>query len=183
LFRELSLHILDISENSVQACAKNIEVSVEENIATDRLRIIIKDDGKGMNADQIMLVTNPFFTSRTTRKVGLGIPFLKEAAEATNGYLRIESQEGSGTTLIVEFQRSHIDRMPLGDLESTFMNLLVGYPKVHWIFRYKKDNEEFLLDDQTIKKELAEIPLSDPIILAYLRGLITDGINETRSAD
>jgi signal transduction histidine kinase len=104
LFRELSLHILDISENSVQACAKNIEVSVEENIATDRLRIIIKDDGKGMNADQIILVTNPFFTSRTTRKVGLGIPFLKEAAEATNGYLRIESQEGSGTTLIATWK-------------------------------------------------------------------------------
>jgi hypothetical protein len=183
LLRELSLHILDIAENSVQARAKNIEVGVEENRKTDRLRINIKDDGKGMNTDQLAQVTNPFFTSRTTRKVGLGIPFLKEAAEATNGYLKIESDEGIGTTLKVEFQRSHIDRMPLGDLESTYLNLLVGYPDIHWILRYKLDKKEFFLDDQNLKKELADIPLSDPTVLTYLKNLIYNGIKEARSVD
>jgi anti-sigma regulatory factor (Ser/Thr protein kinase) len=177
LLRELSLHILDIAENSVQANAKIIEVSVEENISTDKLRMTIKDDGKGMNAEQLAQVMDPFFTSRTTRKVGLGIPFLKQAAEATNGYLKIESTKGIGTILNVEFQRSHIDRMPLGDLENSYLNLLVGYPQVHWIFRYKKEKKEFLLDDQIIKKGLAGIPLSDPIILTYLRDLITKGIH------
>ncbi len=183
MLRELSLHILDIAENSVQAKAKNIEVSVEEDQANDRLRITIKDDGKGMNAERLAQVTDPFFTSRTTRKVGLGIPFLKEAAEACNGFLKIKSAEGIGTTLHVEFQRSHIDRMPLGDLESTYLNLLIGYPDVHWILRYKMDKKEFVLDDQLTKKELADIPLCDPTVLAYLRNLISDGITKARTAD
>jgi hypothetical protein len=183
LLRELSLHILDIAENSVQAKANNIEVSVEEDNANDRLRITIKDDGKGMNAERLAQVTDPFFTSRTSRKVGLGIPFLKEAAEACNGFLKMESAEGIGTTLDVEFQRSHIDRMPLGDLESTYLNLLVGYPDVHWIFRYKMDKKEFLLDDLLTKKELVDIPLSDPVVLSYLRKLISNGIIEARTAD
>jgi anti-sigma regulatory factor (Ser/Thr protein kinase) len=182
LLRELSLHILDIAENSVQAKAKNIKVSVEEDSESDRLRIVIKDNGKGMNPQSVAQVTNPFFTSRTTRKVGLGIPFLKEAAESCNGYLKIESSEGIGTTMEVEFQRSHIDRMPLGDLEGTFLNLLVGYPDIHWIFRYKFDKKEFILDDGLIKKELVDIPLSDPTVLSYLRNLISDRINEIRIA-
>jgi hypothetical protein len=180
LLRELSLHILDIAENSVGAKAKNIEVCVVEDTKSDRLQIMIKDNGKGMNPQSVAQVTNPFFTSRTTRKVGLGIPFLKEAAESCNGYLKIESAEGIGTTMEVEFQRSHIDRMPLGDLESTFLNLLVGYPDVHWIFRYRMDNKEFILDDGLIKKELVEIPLSDPIVLSYLRKLISDRMDEIR---
>jgi anti-sigma regulatory factor (Ser/Thr protein kinase) len=180
LLRELSLHILDIAENSVQAKAKNIKLSIEEDSVSDRLRIVIKDNGKGMNPQSVAKVTNPFFTSRTTRKVGLGIPFLKEAAENCNGYLKIESAEGIGTTMEVEFQRSHIDRMPLGDLESTFLNLLVGYPDVHWIFRYKFDKKEFNFDDGLIKKELVDIPLSDPTVLSYLRNLISDRMNEIR---
>jgi anti-sigma regulatory factor (Ser/Thr protein kinase) len=180
LLRELSLHILDIAENSVQAKAKNIEVSIEEDTESDRLRIVIKDNGKGMNPQSVAQVTNPFFTSRTTRKVGLGIPFLKEAAESCNGFLKIESSEGIGTIMEVEFQRSHIDRMPLGDLESTFLNLLVGYPEVHWIFRYRKDKKEFILEDDLLKKELIGIPLSDPTVLSYLRKLISDRMNEIR---
>ncbi len=183
MLRELSLHILDIAENSVQAKAKNIDVSVEEDQESDRLRITVKDDGKGMNTERLAQVTDPFFTSRTTRKVGLGIPFLKEAAEACNGFLKIESAEGIGTTLHVEFQRSHLDRMPLGDLESTYLNLLVGYPDVHWILRYKMDKKEFVLDDQLIKNELPDIPLCDPTILAYLRKIISDGIAEARTID
>ncbi len=182
MLRELSLHILDIAENSVQAKANKIKVSVEEDSVSDRLRIVIKDNGKGMNPQSVAQVTNPFFTSRTTRKVGLGIPFLKEAAESCNGYLKIESAEGIGTTMEVEFQRSHIDRMPLGDLESTFLNLLVGYPDVHWIFRYKIEKKEFILDDGLIKKELVDIPLSDPTVLSYLRNLISDRMNEIRIA-
>jgi hypothetical protein len=176
LLRELSLHILDIAENSIQAKAKKIEVSVFEDSAFDRLRITIKDDGHGMSIEKLNRISDPFVTSRTTRKVGLGIPFLKEAAEACNGFLRVNSIEGEGTTLEVEFQRSHIDRMPLGDLSGTFLTLLVGYPQIHWAFRYQNDHKEFLLDDQDLKKELSGIPLSDATVLAYLKKTLDEGI-------
>ncbi len=97
-------------------------------------------------------LSDPFVTSRTTRKVGLGIPFLKAAAEACNGHLRIESAIGKGTEMEVEFQRSHIDRMPLGDLQDTCLNLLIGYPNVHWMFEYQKDQNHFYLDDHELKR-------------------------------
>ena len=90
-----------------------------------------------MDAETVKRVTDPFITSRTTRKVGLGLPFLKAAAEACQGSLSIHSQLGVGTQIEVNFQRSHIDRMPLGDLQTTFLNLLIGYPQVHWIFNIK----------------------------------------------
>ena len=108
--------------------------------------------------------------------MGLGIPFLKEAAEDCNGFLKVHSIEGKGTTLEVEFQRSHIDRMPLGDLAGTFLTLLVGYPQIHWIFRYLNDHKEFSLDDEDIKNELSGIPLSDATVLAYLKKTLNDGI-------
>jgi hypothetical protein len=176
LLRELSLHILDIAENSVQAGAKTIEIEVKEDTKLDRLRIQVKDDGRGMSKEKMENLSDPFVTSRTTRKVGLGIPFLKEAADACNGYLKIESTIGKGTQVEVNFQRSHIDRMPLGDLAGTFLNLLVGYPEVNWIFNYQKDEKIFHLNDTDLKKELAGIPLSDATVLSYLRETIEDGV-------
>ncbi|RPI30832.1 MAG: ATP-binding protein, partial [Chloroflexota bacterium] len=110
--REIALHLLDIAENSVAAGAKNIAISVCEDLTSDRLRASVSDDGKGMDADLVARVTDPFVTSRTTRKVGLGIPLFKAAAEACNGCLDIVSQPGKGTCIEVEFQHSHIDRMP-----------------------------------------------------------------------
>ena len=181
MLKELSLHILDIAENSVQAKAKKIIIKVEENIRNDRLNIQIIDNGIGMSPTTLAQATNPFYTSRTTRKVGLGIPFLKEAAEACNGSLQIESKEKIGTKIKVEFQLSHIDRMPLGNLEDTFLNLVIGYPEVHWEFHFKIDNNEFVFDDEPIKKILGDISLSDPSVLAFLRKTIFSGIAEVRS--
>lgn len=183
MLREISLHILDIAENSVQAGAKRIEIEVVEDILKDRLRIKIKDNGCGMTKEKLTNFSDPFITTRTTRKVGLGIPFLKEAAESCNGFLEIHSESGIGTTIKVEFQHSHIDRMPLGDLAGTFLNLLVGYPKVNWVFSYQKNEKKFYLDDQIIKKELENIPLSDATVLSFLRKTIENGINEVKSCD
>lgn len=177
MLRELSLHILDIAENSVQAGAKTVEIEVLEDTKQDRLKILVKDDGRGMTEEKMERLSDPFITSRTTRKVGLGIPFLKAAAEACNGHLKIESAIGKGTELEVEFQRSHIDRMPLGDLAGTFLNLLVGYPDVNWIFNYQKDEKDFFLNDQEFKNELAGIPLSDATVLSFLRKTINEGIS------
>jgi hypothetical protein len=169
---------MDIAENSVNAGASRVEISVEENLKKDRLSISITDNGKGMDAEMVKRVTDPFITTRTTRKVGLGIPFLKEAAEACRGGLRIESQPGVGTNIFVDFQRSHIDRMPLGNLPSTFLNLMIGYPCVNWVFRYRVDDRVFEFDDQAVKDTLQDVPLSEPSVIAYLNRALTNGINE-----
>lgn len=174
--RELALHLLDIAENSVAAGAKAITVTVEEDPQKDRLRMSVEDDGKGMDEVMVARVTDPFVTSRTTRKVGLGIPLLKAAAEACNGYLRINSAVGRGTRLEVEFQRSHIDRMPLGDLPSTLLELIVAWPQIHWVFYYCCNGSSFAFDDGPIKQELGDVSLTEPAILTYLRETLEDGV-------
>lgn len=176
--RELSLHLLDIVENSITAEAKRIKITVQEDSKTDLLKMIVEDDGKGMNAEMVARVVDPFTTTRTTRKVGLGIPFLKAAAEACNGLLEIKSQPGKGTTLVVQFKRSHIDRMPLGDLVNTIINLLVSNPQVHWIFEYIFNDQSYLFDDEPVKKELEGLPLSEPDILNCLHEMLNSGIRE-----
>ena len=176
--KELSLHILDIAENSVGASSTQITIEVRESTANDRLRICIIDNGKGMSPEQVEKVIDPFVTSRTTRKVGLGIPLLKAAAEMCDGYLVIESQLGIGTKLTVEFKKSHIDRMPMGDLPGTILQLVVGYPTINIIFVYSKDDDEIIFDDRLIKQELDGIPLTEPEILAYIRKEIEAGYYE-----
>ena len=175
--RELALHLLDIAENSVSAKADAIQIIVEEDHAADRLRISVIDNGAGMSPEMVARVTDPFVTSRTTRKVGLGIPLLKAAAEACNGGLTIQSHLGEGTCVTVEFQQSHIDRMPLGNLASTMLTLVVGSPEVHWVLRYTVDGREFIFDDQPVKEAVDGVPLSDPAILGYLRDTLETGIH------
>ena len=175
--RELSLHLLDIAENGVSAGAQNITITIAEDLRTDRLQLAVEDDGRGMDAAMVEQVTNPFITTRTTRKVGLGIPLLKLAAEMCNGGLTVESTPNVGTTVNVDFQRSHIDRMPLGDVVGTMLSLLVGWPQVHWVLRYRVDDEEFVFDDAPIKEELGDVlPLSDPEVIGFLRGALREGI-------
>lgn len=174
--RELALHLLDIAENSVSAKADTIQIQVEEDHAADRLRLKVIDNGVGMSEDMVAKVIDPFVTSRTTRKVGLGIPLLKAAAEACDGGLTIQSQSGKGTCVSVEFQQSHIDRMPLGNLASTILTLVIGSPEVHWIFTYTVDQQSFIFDDLSVKETLDGIPLSEPAVLGYLRDTLEEGI-------
>ncbi len=180
--RELALHILDIAENSIEADAGMVEISVIESTAQDRLAICVTDDGKGMDAETVARVIDPFVTHRTTRKVGLGIPLLKEAAEACHGSLAIQSAPGQGTRLTVDFQRSHIDRMPLGDLAATFITLLISHPQTHWKFYYQVDDNAFDFDDAPIKNELGDIPLTEPAVLSYLKNVLTDGVTQAQAA-
>lgn len=186
--REIALHLLDIAENSVSAGAKRVEISVEEDLANDRLRLAVQDNGRGMDAQLLAQVSDPFTTSRTTRRVGLGIPLLKAAAEACRGSLKFSSSPRQGTCLMVEFQRSHIDRMPLGDLVGTMLTLIVGYPQVHWRFAYriyprqKSDPVEFVFDDEPVKQALAGASLSEPDILAFLRHSLREGIKQVQQS-
>ena len=178
--KELSLHILDIAENSVNAKASRIEISVTENLNKDELIIRIKDNGQGMNPEKLKNISDPFITSRTTRKVGLGIPFLKAAAEACNGGMTLSSQPGVGTEIVVNFQHSHIDRMPLGDLKSTWLNLLIGYPQVNWVLKYSINGKTFVLDDKPIKETLQEVQLSDPLVIKFLKEEISNGFESLK---
>lgn len=180
--RELALHLLDIAENSVSAQARRVEINVEEDLPHDRLRLWVKDDGRGMDQDMAARVTDPFVTSRTTRKVGLGIPLLKAAAESCNGHLRIHSAVGRGTCVEVEFQRSHIDRMPLGDLAGTLYILVVGWPDVRWVFHYCAGEAEFEFDSEPIKQELGDVPLTEPAVLAFIRETLQQGIAECQQS-
>ena len=174
--RELALHLLDIAQNSLAAGAHQVRISVMEDTRQDVLELTVQDDGKGMSSRVAAQVTDPFFTSRTTRKVGLGLPLLKEAAEACAGGLTIQSEVGKGTAVNVIFQSSHIDRMPLGDLASTFYTLLVTAPQVRWLFVYALDGAEFRFDSQPIMDILGDINLTEPSVLAYLRETITQGL-------
>lgn len=179
--REIALHLLDIAENSVAAGSRNIHIDVLEDLQNDLLKVSVKDDGRGMDAEAAKRVLDPFYTTRTTRKVGLGIPLLKLAAEQSEGSLTLETESGKGTRIEASFRHSHIDRMPLGDVGTTFLTLLISYPHIHWLFKYQmtiKDSstKSFELDDEEIKSVLGDTPLTEPDVLKIIRGMIEEGI-------
>jgi hypothetical protein len=174
--REIALHLLDIAENSVAAGATRVAIDINEDLAQDRLKIAVQDNGRGMDETTAAQVVDPFYTSRTTRKVGLGLPLFKAAAEACNGYLRLTSKVGAGTRVEAEFQRSHIDRMPLGDLAATMLQLVIGHPEVNWVLHYAVGDRSFTFDDAPIKAELEGVPLTEPAVLGFLREMLEEGI-------
>ena len=179
--REIALHLLDIAENSVAAGSRNICMDVAEDLKSDLLRVSVRDDGRGMDAETAKRVLDPFYTTRTTRKVGLGIPLLKLAAEQSEGGLTLETESGKGTRIEASFRHSHIDRMPLGDVGTTFLTLLISYPHIHWVFNYQMTTKDgstktFELDDEEIKSVLGDTPLTEPDVLKIIRGMIEEGI-------
>lgn len=175
--RELALHILDIAENSIAAGASQVAICIRKDTRNDELVITVKDNGQGMDDELIAKVMDPFITSRTTRKVGLGIPLLKQAANACNGDLTIQSQPGKGTLLTAKFQECHIDRMPIGNLADTFLTLLLGTPEVNWVLDYQVNDEIFHFDDTEVKEVLDGMSLTDYRVIEYLTNTIQNGIN------
>jgi hypothetical protein len=179
--REIALHLLDIAENSVAAQSCNICIEVDENLQSDLLSISVTDDGRGMDEQTARQVMDPFYTTRTTRKVGLGIPLLKFAAEMTEGGLSLVTEPGKGAKIQASFRHSHIDRMPLGDLPLTFLTLLVSYPNIHWIFVYRVTDrngksDSFNFDDVELKAVLGDVSMTEPLILKYVRGIFEEGV-------
>lgn len=151
---DLSLHILDIAENSIDAGAKNIEITVIEDTAGDILSIELTDDGKGMTREAVESATDPFFTTRTTRRVGLGLPLLREAAEAANGSLIVRSAPGEGTTVLATFQLSHIDRKPLGLMADTIVALIATPREIDIIYSHIRDGRTVALDTKALRRQL-----------------------------
>ncbi|MDP3011476.1 MAG: HAMP domain-containing sensor histidine kinase [Candidatus Hydromicrobium sp.] len=149
---DLSLHILDIVENSIRAHAKKIEIKIIEEKKKDLLTIEIIDDGKGMDRKTLKNVLDPFFTTKNTRKVGLGLSLLAQSAEESGGSIEIESKPGQGTKVKATFGYSHIDRKPLGDVHESLKVLITANPDINFIYEYQKDDVGYRLDTKEIKK-------------------------------
>ena len=173
--QELSLNILDIAQNSVVAGASLIEIGVEMSGEENRMMAItIKDNGKGMDAETLAAVENPFFTSRTTRKVGLGIPLFKQAAEQTGGSFSITSQLGEGTLVKAVFDTQSIDFTPLGEVWDTVAILIQMNENIEFVYTVKKGEDEFVCDTRQLKEVMEGMPLSDVMVVQWIKEFIRE---------
>lgn len=179
---ELSLNILDVAKNSVSAGASRIGIAIRADSAADQLTITIEDNGCGMSPETVARVIDPFYTTRTTRKVGLGVPFFKMAAELTGGALRIDSTPGEGTCVTATFGLHHIDRMPLGDLASSFCALVQSNPEIDFVLDYAVDDRSFTIRTAEYREILGDVSLSEPEVLAFISANIQEGIGECGGA-
>jgi len=176
--RELSLHILDIVENGITAGADCIHIEVTESRTADFLTIKIRDNGRGISAEKLARLKDPFVTSRTTRRVGLGLPLLAAAAERCDGKLAVEAGTPGGTEVTATFRYSHIDRAPMGDMASTTATLLMGNPQIDFVYTHVIDGQEFILDTRELKKELGNHSLEDPMVVHRLGKNIRTSLNQ-----
>lgn len=172
--RELSLHILDALENALEAGASRVELTIDEDPQADRLHITIRDNGRGMSAEQLVRAFDPFYTTRKTRRVGLGLPLFRAAAQRCNGDVTLASEEGQGTTLQATFQYSHIDRAPLGDMVGTLLAFLLR-GECDLVYRHRVGEREFAFDTAEIRAALGGVPLSHPEVRRWLRAFIVEG--------
>ncbi len=176
--QELSLNILDIAQNSVKAGATRVDIELD--FKDSRLTVVVRDNGCGMDAEQLAHVTDPFFTSRTTRRVGLGVPFFKMAAEQTGGSFDITSEPGVGTCVTASFDTGHIDCLPVGDMTETFMVLITCNEHMDFFYRYATPKGEFCTDTVQLKDILEGVPLSEPDVAAFVRQYIKEHTEEIK---
>lgn len=173
---DLSLHVMDIVENSINAGATVVKIELSEDRQKDLLEIVIQDNGSGMNKDTSDRARDPFFTTRTTRRVGMGLALLEQAAREANGELSMVSKPAHGTEVRAKFQASHIDRKPIGDMASTMISLIVGNPEVDFLYRANIEEATVELDTREIKAELGGIDsLTDPAFIKVLREVLKGG--------
>ena len=176
--KELSLHILDIAKNSVKANASLIEIIIDEDIENNLLSIDINDNGCGMSREFLEKVKDPFSTTRTTRKVGMGISLFEAAANQCGGVLDISSEEGVGTKIHVTFIYDSIDRAPVGDMPGTMQTLISGSPEIDFLYRHTISGKEFVLDTKEIRKVLGDVSLDTPEVSLWIYDFVKDGLDE-----
>ena len=175
--KELSLHILDLAENGIAAKASLIRILVDERNSDNRLTIEIEDNGKGIPPVILDRITDPFVTSRTTRRVGMGLSLFKAAAERCGGCFEIRSAQGRGTMVKGVFQYDHIDRAPVGDMASTLVSLIAGYPEIDIDYTHMYDGRDFTFDTREIRMELDGVPLNEPAVLQHLKQAIKEQLD------
>ncbi len=176
---DLSLHILDVAENSITAGAGRIEIKIYEDTGANLLTVEISDNGKGMDKELLKNACDPFYTTRTTRRVGLGIPLLAQAARESNGDISVKSKIGEGTSIKASFQYDHIDRKPLGDIGQTIIILIMSNPDIDFLFEHKKNDDSYTLDTAEIKKELDGVPINTPEVINIIKDDISTWLNDT----
>jgi len=175
---DLSLHLLDIMENSLDARAGRIEVRIDEDPDADLLTLEILDDGKGMDAETVKKVTDPFFTTRKTRRFGLGLSMLSESAKATGGKLEVVSAPGKGTRVRVVFRQSHIDMKPFGDIAQTLITIIAAHPRIELRYHHTIGAQSFCFDTREIMSESGELPMDSPLILRRIEEHIRESLEE-----
>ncbi|NLK98229.1 ATP-binding protein [Defluviitalea saccharophila] len=178
--KELSLHILDIIENSVRAKASEIKLEITEDLEENLFEIKIEDNGKGMDEEFAKAIKDPFKTTRTTRKVGLGVPLLVAACNRCNGDVEIQSTLGEGTKLRAWMEHNHIDRVPLGDIVSTITNLIMSNPSIEFIYVHRYNNRVFRIDTQEIKDILGGVPINELSVIAWIKEYLAENLTEIR---
>jgi len=177
------MHILDIVENSTRAGAKLVKIRIVENKKRDKFFIYISDDGEGMDEDTLKKALDPFFTSKTVRNIGLGLPMLFHATKNTEGHFSVESKRGKGTRVAADFKHSHIDRQPLGDITGTIISLIAGDPDVDFVYSHQNGDLIYTLDTREIKRELEDIPINNTKVLRFIRTNIEEGLKEIEASN
>ncbi|MBE0638245.1 MAG: ATP-binding protein [Bacteroidales bacterium] len=178
--KDLSLHILDIVHNSIRAQASLIIISISENPEADEYLLQIRDNGTGIPPEVLPNVTDPFTTSRKTRKVGMGLALLKQNAEMTGGGIEIKSTFGKGTDVKCWFNLQHIDRPPIGDISGVLLQLIIAFQHVHFAYHHQTNSGEYLFDSVEVSEVLGGLPVSAPEVRKYLREMIDENLNEIR---
>ncbi|MEW6418857.1 MAG: ATP-binding protein [Nitrospirota bacterium] len=173
---DLSLHILDIVENSIEAGANRIEIKILEDSKKDIFSLEIRDNGRGMSEEVLRSVTDPFYTTRTTRRVGLGLPFLSQSAKEAEGDISIESKEGIGTVVYAYFKHSHIDRKPIGNIVDTLIVLIAGNPEIDFFYEHRRNSNTYSIDTKEIRSELEGIPINSPEVIEIIKKDLQNGL-------
>jgi hypothetical protein len=179
--RELSLHIMDIVENSVAAGATQVHILVTEDTSRNLLRIAIKDNGRGIPEGRFDQVLDPFYTTKTTRRVGLGLSLFREASRRCDGEFTLRSKEGEGTKVSASFRLDHIDLAPLGDMASSMTSLIMGNPGVDFSYTHERDGREFQVDTREIKSGLEDVPITHPEVIKTIGESIRESLKELKT--
>jgi hypothetical protein len=175
---ELALHVLDIAENSSRAQASLIEITIAEDLERDIFSLEIKDNGQGMDAQTMEKALDPFYTTKKVRRIGLGLPMLKQAANTAQGRFSLQSEVGKGTVVHAEFKYSHIDRQPLGDIAGVITMLILGNPDIDSIYTHRRDGNTYILDTRELREGLGDVPLNNMEVLNLIRDNIREGLEE-----
>lgn len=181
--KELSLHILDIMQNSITAGADLITLELIEDTEADILKFSVTDNGKGMSPEMAKAVIDPFTTGRTTRKVGLGIPLLKLAAENTGGGIELSSEVGVGTVISAVFGYSHIDRQPLGNMAETMLGIFTSHEDIDFVYKHRFNNKEYTVDTRELKSILGGVPFTQPEVMLWLSDFLKENEQELYAED
>lgn len=172
MLTEISLNVLDIAQNSITAEASLVQIAIKIDQKKDLFELSIEDNGFGMDEESLSKVCDPFYTTRTTRKVGFGISFLKLESELTGGEFNIESSKGKGTKVYATFGLSHIDRMPLGDICESIHSLVVYNSNVDFVFNYSFNDNSFTMDTREFRETLGDVPFDVPEISSFIKDFL-----------